>query len=173
MARRVVRFHGTRDLSIRSPRLGSADLARMVSPVRSVFRALTLDALLASPPRLPAVLSDVDDGRRFDPTIARSQRTLRPRGLPQEAARVIVWSGSRPTLKSRQAAMKKLQARARSKVGVAPVSLAVPAKVGFRAAARVVVCLRRDARKRVIHAKGVAGGRVRPPRRGPMSEVVC
>lgn len=36
-----------------------------------------------------------------------------------------------------------------------------------------VVCVRREVRKQVIHAKGVAGGRVRKPRRNRNSNISC
>lgn len=38
---------------------------------------------------------------------------------------------------------------------------------------KVSVCVRRETRKRVMHALGKAGGRVRPPRRNEFSEISC
>lgn len=38
---------------------------------------------------------------------------------------------------------------------------------------RVLVCARRQIRKEVLHARGVAGGKVRPPRRNELSKISC
>lgn len=38
---------------------------------------------------------------------------------------------------------------------------------------RVLVCARRQIRKEVIHARGVAGGKVRRPRRNELSKISC
>lgn len=38
---------------------------------------------------------------------------------------------------------------------------------------KVSVCVRRETRKRVMHALGKAGGRVRPPKRNEFSEISC
>lgn len=48
-----------------------------------------------------------------------------------------------------------------------------PAGLTFKDVRRVALCNRREERKRVIHAIGAAGGSVRPPRRGPWSEISC
>lgn len=49
----------------------------------------------------------------------------------------------------------------------------LPSKLTFQDVTRVGLCVRREERKRVIHAIGAAGGKVRPPRRGPWSEISC
>lgn len=46
-------------------------------------------------------------------------------------------------------------------------------KLTFQDVTRVGLCVRREERKRVIHAIGAAGGKVRPPRRGPWSDISC
>lgn len=54
--------------------------------------------------------------------------------------------------------------------------LEAPRGVFFQAPAGVVACVRRKARKAVLHAKGIAGSkrvRRRPGRRGPYSGVSC
>ncbi|MEM2002486.1 MAG: hypothetical protein QXT77_07575 [Candidatus Methanomethylicaceae archaeon] len=38
---------------------------------------------------------------------------------------------------------------------------------------RVLVCARRQIRKEVMHARGVAGGKVRRPRRNELSKISC
>lgn len=47
------------------------------------------------------------------------------------------------------------------------------ATVVFKAPPRVALCVRRQRRKEVIFAMGVAGSRVRRPRRNEFSEVSC
>lgn len=47
------------------------------------------------------------------------------------------------------------------------------ATVSFKKPRDVTICVRREERKQVLHAKGVAGGRVRPPRRSEYSDVSC
>lgn len=43
----------------------------------------------------------------------------------------------------------------------------------FVKAERVLVCLRRKIRREVMHALGIAGGDVRPPRRNELSKISC
>lgn len=47
------------------------------------------------------------------------------------------------------------------------------AAIGFEAPRSVVICIRRKIRREVIHARGIAGSRVRPGRRGPYSSISC
>lgn len=50
----------------------------------------------------------------------------------------------------------------------------VPPHVAFHQPARVAVCIRRQARREVLHAKAFYGRRqVRPGRRGPYSTISC
>lgn len=49
----------------------------------------------------------------------------------------------------------------------------VPTAIAFRNPRHVDVCSRREERKRVLHAAGAAGGRVRRPRRNVWSGVSC
>lgn len=49
----------------------------------------------------------------------------------------------------------------------------VPTAIAFRDPARVDLCSRREERKRVMHARGSAGGKVRRPRRNAWSGVSC
>jgi len=46
-------------------------------------------------------------------------------------------------------------------------------KVAFRDATRVVLCVRRQVRRQIIHALGKAGGKVRRPRFNRNSQVSC
>lgn len=46
-------------------------------------------------------------------------------------------------------------------------------KVGFKVPSRVALCVRRKERREVLHARGAAGGKVRPPRRNEFSDVRC
>lgn len=50
----------------------------------------------------------------------------------------------------------------------------VPSRIGFRQPDRVLICVRRQQRKEVLHALHVAGrSGLRRPRRGPYSNVSC
>lgn len=49
----------------------------------------------------------------------------------------------------------------------------VPVAITFRDPRRVDLCARREARRRVMHARGSAGGKVRRPRRNSWSGVSC
>lgn len=52
--------------------------------------------------------------------------------------------------------------------------IAVPAALGFAGAPRVMICARREVRKQVLHAKGIAGGSgMRPPRYNWTSQYTC
>lgn len=60
----------------------------------------------------------------------------------------------------------------------APARLRAPlhspqATIAFEAPKRVLVCVRRKIRREVIHARGVAGRRVRKGRKGPYSSIHC
>lgn len=50
---------------------------------------------------------------------------------------------------------------------------ALPSAIEFQAPKRVLVCVRRKARREVLHALGGAGGRVKRPRRNRDSNVIC
>lgn len=52
-------------------------------------------------------------------------------------------------------------------------SLTSPTVIGFADPRKVEICRRREERRQVLHAKGVAGGRVRKPRRNKWSGVSC
>lgn len=82
------------------------------------------------------------------PTLAIDRRRWHPAGIPPPGA------------------TNRLAARLRARN--APSN-----QVGFTIPDRIALCRRREARKRVLHAKGVAGGRVRPPRRNLWSDVSC
>lgn len=49
----------------------------------------------------------------------------------------------------------------------------VPAAIGFQNPSVTLVCVRRKRRKEVLHALGVAGGRVRPPEWNESSYIHC
>lgn len=65
--------------------------------------------------------------------------------------------------------------RSASRVVAVPrgVQWGVPGGLAFADPRRVDLCKRREDRRRVLHARGAAGGRVRRPRRGPWSDVRC
>lgn len=54
-----------------------------------------------------------------------------------------------------------------------PAKLYNPAALLFQAPKSVAVCVQRNTRKEVIHAKGKAGKKTAPPRRGPYSNIRC
>lgn len=62
--------------------------------------------------------------------------------------------------------------RSAKRIIVNPVG-PLTAPLRFADPRRVVVCIRRAIRKRIMHAKGVAGGRVRRPKRTPWSSISC
>lgn len=82
------------------------------------------------------------------PTLAIDRRRWHPAGTPPPGA------------------TNRLAARLRARN--APSN-----QVGFTMPDRIALCRRRETRKRIMHAKGVAGGRVRPPRRNLWSDVSC
>lgn len=50
---------------------------------------------------------------------------------------------------------------------------ALTSRIGFKVPDRVLICVRRRRRREVIHALGVAGGRVRRPRLNRFSSISC
>jgi len=54
-----------------------------------------------------------------------------------------------------------------------PETFSLPYQIGFQAPRQVAVCVRRKVRREVIHARGIAGSRVRRPRRTEYSGVTC
>lgn len=87
-----------------------------------------------------------DDRRRWHP-----ERLARPASIIRPAARLVARDTRLHPLWDQQ----------------------TKATIAFADPPRVSVCRRRQQRKEVIHAKGVAGGRVRPPRRNEFSDVSC
>lgn len=83
--------------------------------------------------------------------------------------------------RSTRAAYVSVGSRAASRLVAAPAAShrllagvpGVPVAIRFRDPRRVDVCSRRETRKRVLHAAGAAGGRVRRPRRNAWSGVSC
>lgn len=93
----------------------------------------------------PIVLPEIEDRRTYNPT----KTVARPRSIRQDQARV--------TLKSPRA--KTLQTKT-------PLGFAVPDKVAL--------CVRRNIRKEVLHAKRVAGrSGLKRPRRNFWSSIKC
>jgi len=102
-------------------------------------------------PRSGLNLTILEDRRTFDP-----EQDFRPaRGFRQPRHRLVV----RPNT-HRAAGLQR------------PLSL--PSQISFRLPQNVLVCVRRQRRKEVLHAIGKAG-RVgqRSPRRNPYSEISC
>lgn len=123
-------------------------------------------ARIANRPRLPVVsvhprsgrvLLDVEDRRRFHPlgslVPARSPRRWRVRLVL--AAQPARSKGS-------------VTVRSPGRFLFAP-----RLQLAFSHPQSVLVCVRRARRKQVLHAMGVAGGPVRPPRRNKWSAVSC
>lgn len=62
----------------------------------------------------------------------------------------------------------------RASGGLFRKSLRIPwGQILFKQPEQVAVCVQRGVRREVLHAKGIAGGHVRPGRRGPYSNVRC
>lgn len=98
-----------------------------------------------TPPRSGRVLADIEDRRTFHPARVRPSRT------PRQVARVLMALPS----------PAKKNARLSREI------------VSFKLPKSTAVCVRRSIRKEVIHAKGVAGGRVGRPHRNAMSRISC
>lgn len=95
-------------------------------------------------------LLEIEDRRQFHPGVAPS-RTLR------QLARVTM----KPPAVSKR----------RSRKG--PALFSGPEVHVFRVPKSTAVCIRRFIRKEVIHAKGIAGSRVKKPRRNSKSSISC
>lgn len=108
-----------------------------------------LRPLLASndPSRSGRALQDIEDRRRFTPGISRPM-------TPRQVARILM----RPP--SSKKASKALKLR-------------YPEVHAFALPRSTVICVRRAIRKQVIHAAGVAGKKVRRPKRNQFSRVSC
>lgn len=104
-----------------------------------------------------------------------------PRVLTDDFLRAVqdyrTWSPSTVldsrTVKGGLARLRVSSPRAKARRGRPVALLEVPPAVAFRAPKTVIVCIRRQARKEVLHALGVAGGRVGRPHRGVFSSVSC
>lgn len=124
----------------------------------------TLDALLVEPPRAyarpivellpPPLVNTFEDRRTWhpEPDFARSPKTA-PSGRPA----MVVVPKAHPAPKNRSWAV----------LGPPPATLA------FERPRVTPVCVRRQTRRQVLHALGRAGGRVKPPTRGPFSHLSC
>lgn len=121
-------------------------------------RLLDLDdfrpSSLARAPRAFSFAVEVEDRRTWWPDDLEPFKTA-----TGSSARVVV--GQR-TARTAQAALNRL------------LPIYPPSVVAFEAPRRVLVCLRRQRRKEVLHAIGVAGSRfLRKPRRTAASGVSC
>lgn len=92
----------------------------------------------------------IEDRRRDHPEVSPDPRTWRGKPAQQVPARVSKTYDGRP-------------AKAWGQYN----------QLAFSTPREVLICVRRKQRKEVLHAKGKAGGKVRPPRRGPWSHVHC
>lgn len=110
-------------------------------------------------PRSSRALLHVEDRRLFEPGV-RPFRTLRSR------ARLVV----APRPRAKPSVAKRSDAPRRHSAFFS----GVPARIAFKAPERVLVCIRRQRRKEVLHAKGKAGkvGQ-RKPRRSAASSISC
>lgn len=125
--------------------------SRPYTPVRARRDAIVdrhpLDIVRSRVPRLSdfARVSPLSsDLRRFDP----ERRTRPAPAVLRRAARLVVQPFRPPTYRP-------------------------PFQVAFADPRKVDLCVRREARKRVMHAKGKAGGKVRRGRRSPWSSISC
>ena len=118
----------------------------LLDPLSDLMRPTLVRPSLISPVDWEAPLRTLED-----------RRTWHPGSVPTawEPAKVI---GGRP---------------ARLRASRRPSLLSPSPVVAFDVPERVAVCVRRKTRKEVIHAKGVAGGRVRRPSRSIYSSISC
>lgn len=102
-------------------------------------------AVISAPRLSPTILPEIEDRRTWNPT----KKIARPASIRKDQARV--------TLKSPRA--KHLQTKT-------PIGFAVPEKVAL--------CVRRNIRKEVLHAKKIAGkSGLKRPRRNYWSSIKC
>lgn len=117
----------------------------------------------SSPPRSRQLDIEYDFLRK-----AEDRRTYHPEGNSRPARSV---SRSRPRLEVRDRPLK-LNPDIFRNIRAFPSQ--TKAIVAFSAPKDVLVCIRRNRRKEVLHAIGKAGKKgQRPPRRGPYSDIHC
>lgn len=109
---------------------------------------------------LSVPLTEIEDRRTFHPL----GRFRPPRLVNGVAAQVGLVNRGKPSVASPSLSKFNRSLRSQTK-----------ALVAFQEPDRVVMCLRRKQRREVLHAKGIAGSkmRFRAPRRTPFSEVSC
>lgn len=152
-----------------SKKTKSIRLRRDATPIASVYRrpGPSRSATLPESSKIPAY------GRRripaiFDPqpvSIPADRRVYNPE--PEHTRPARRFSGRPARLVADPSPTPSRVQKGR------PAALFAPAVVAFKAPAHVAVCARRGVRKEVIHANGVAGTKVRKPRRGPFTGVKC
>lgn len=99
---------------------------------------------LSTHPRSGHTLTEIEDRRTWSPGVTRRSRT------PRQIARVLM---SIPKASKSRSMSREVYS--------------------FKLPLQTAVCVRRDIRKQVIHARGVAGRKVRKPRRNALSSISC
>jgi hypothetical protein len=135
------------------------DLDFMVNGSRSPFSkraALALSSLMLLDSResYSSILPRIVDARRFSPVVDPRAQSLV--GTPM------------PLTFSRASSLSSV-ARSSTSVRTAPV----PSGVGYAVPSKTIVCVRRTVRKQVLLAKGLGGGRHKPPRFNSNSGIDC
>lgn len=143
-------------------------LAARIERRRVAFADATRRVLIAPrPPRLVVrrffqspVLRQLEDRRTFHP--AGRQRPAAGFYLPRHQLRVAT------PKRAVSVVTEPYQGESPSTALFSP-----PVGIGFVAPRQVAICIRRKTRRQVIHAKGIAGTRVRRPRRTEYSGIIC
>jgi len=115
----------------------------------------------------PSSPLDLASSGLFDAPLLEDRRAFYPGDLPTS------WSPART--------VGGTPARLRVVPGLRPRSLPTTqartfwpsASIGFQKPQSVVICVRREQRRQVLHALGAAGGRVKRPTRNEYSSVSC
>lgn len=146
-------------------------LAARIERRRVAFADANRRLLIAPRPRPPLLVVR----RSFQSPVLRQledRRTFHPAGRQRPAAGFFL-----PRHQLRVATPKRSVSVVTGPYqGVSPSAAlfsSPPIGVGFVAPRQVAICIRRKTRREVIHARGIAGSKVRRPRRTEYSGVIC
>lgn len=155
--RRRGRDHSSRSLASAAPRDSFDSLLGFRPPVRSVALDPVswdlADGLLSD-------LREIEDRRHFYPPVQ-----ARDQALAWQPAKRLSGALARLDVPTYHPPSRSLNLRP---------ARGLPGAIGFEDPSRVVICVRRQRRKEVLHAKRVAGARgLASPRRNEYSTITC
>lgn len=158
---------GETKMAKKSGRRGHSSYSPTHIPNRPLARLPVLSPSHRLTPSTPYVLPDLDPGPL---TEVEDRRTYHPLG-PNRPARTLGGTPARITVADRPASKRQRASGFHRKLR----SSHTKAVLAFAEPKRVLICIRRQRRKEVLHALGRAGrgGAKRHPRRSWHSEVSC